>query len=101
MRTLTPRPPLPSPPPSLPGRGGAKTKNLAVFLPLSRRGRAGGDGRGGWGVRVRAGALLALLAASPAFAHANHRLDASTVFSWWTWDPFVILLLAVSGALYA
>src|SRR3954463_15585769 len=35
------------------------------------------------------------------FLHAGHHLDASTVLSWWTWDPFVILLLAVSGALYA
>src|SRR3954469_6080413 len=35
------------------------------------------------------------------FLHAGHHLDAGTVFSWWTWDPFVILLLAVSGALYA
>jgi len=35
------------------------------------------------------------------FLHAGHHLDAGTVLSWWTWDPFVILLLAVSGALYA
>ncbi len=33
------------------------------------------------------------------FLHAGHHLDAGTVFGWWTWDPFVILLLAVSGAL--
>jgi len=34
--------------------------------------------------------------------HAGERhLDASTVFQWWTWDPAVLVLLAVSGTLYA
>ena len=33
--------------------------------------------------------------------HAGHHLEASTVLAWWTWDPFTVLLLAVSGALYA
>jgi putative membrane protein len=32
--------------------------------------------------------------------HAGH-LEAGTVLGWWTWDPFVVLLLAGSGALYA
>ncbi len=33
--------------------------------------------------------------------HAGHldTLDAGTVLGWWTWDPFVILLLAASGGL--
>ncbi|HEY0513491.1 MAG TPA: cytochrome c oxidase assembly protein [Thermoanaerobaculia bacterium] len=36
------------------------------------------------------------------FFHAlHHHLDAHTVLRWWTWDPFVILLLALSGGLYA
>jgi putative membrane protein len=34
------------------------------------------------------------------FLHVGH-LDAGAVLGWWTWDPFVILLLAGSGALYA
>ncbi len=35
--------------------------------------------------------------------HAGHlgALEAGTVLGWWTWDPFVIALLAASGALYA
>ena len=32
--------------------------------------------------------------------HAGH-LEAGAVLRWWTWDPFVVLLLAASGALYA
>lgn len=30
-----------------------------------------------------------------------HHLDASTILHWWTWDPAVLILLAVSGVLYA
>jgi putative membrane protein len=35
------------------------------------------------------------------FLHAGHYLDAGTVLTWWTWEPFTVLLLAASGALYA
>jgi cytochrome c oxidase assembly factor CtaG len=36
------------------------------------------------------------------FLHAgHHHLDAQTVLRWWTWDPWVIVLLALSGGLYA
>jgi cytochrome c oxidase assembly factor CtaG len=35
------------------------------------------------------------------FFHAGHHLEAGTVLSWWTWEPFTVLLLALSGALYA
>src|SRR3954447_25799908 len=52
--------PVPSPPPT-PGEG-RKTNHIRspglvflVFFPLSRGGRAGGDGRGGQGVRARVG----------------------------------------------
>jgi hypothetical protein len=31
----------------------------------------------------------------------HHGLDAATVLHWWTWDPAVLVLLAVSGMLYA
>jgi putative membrane protein len=33
--------------------------------------------------------------------HAGHHLEAGTVLSWWSWEPFTIGLLALSGALYA
>jgi putative membrane protein len=33
--------------------------------------------------------------------HAGPHFETGTVLGWWTWDPFVILLLAASGALYA
>jgi cytochrome c oxidase assembly factor CtaG len=33
--------------------------------------------------------------------HAGPHLETGTVLGWWTWDPFVILLLAATGALYA
>ncbi|HEV7509171.1 MAG TPA: cytochrome c oxidase assembly protein [Thermoanaerobaculia bacterium] len=33
--------------------------------------------------------------------HAGHHLEAGTVLSWWSWEPFTIVLLALSGALYA
>ncbi|HEX3529969.1 MAG TPA: cytochrome c oxidase assembly protein [Thermoanaerobaculia bacterium] len=33
--------------------------------------------------------------------HAGHHLEAESVLSWWTWEPFTVLLLAISGALYA
>ncbi|HKI04354.1 MAG TPA: cytochrome c oxidase assembly protein [Thermoanaerobaculia bacterium] len=46
--------------------------------------------------------ILAFLLSSPAFAHGGERhLDAGTVLGWWTWDPFVLLLLTASGWLYA
>jgi putative membrane protein len=35
------------------------------------------------------------------FHGGEHHLDAGTVLGWWTWDPFVLLLLALSGWLYA
>jgi cytochrome c oxidase assembly factor CtaG len=34
-------------------------------------------------------------------AGEHHGLDAGTILRWWTWDPAVLLLLAVSGVLYA
>src|SRR5438309_5511455 len=34
-------------------------------------------------------------------AHAGHHLEASEVLTWWTWEPFVIALLAITAALYA
>ena len=34
-------------------------------------------------------------------AHAGHHLDPGTVLRWWSWEPFVVVALAVSGALYA
>jgi cytochrome c oxidase assembly factor CtaG len=36
-------------------------------------------------------------------AHAGHvhHLDPSTVIRWWSWEPFVVALLAITGALYA
>ena len=47
---------------------------------------------------------LAGLTALPAtaFAHGghDHRLTASTVLQWWSWDPLVVLGLAVSVWLY-
>jgi putative membrane protein len=30
----------------------------------------------------------------------SHHLDATTVLSWWTWDPFVLVPLVLSGWLY-
>jgi putative membrane protein len=33
--------------------------------------------------------------------HAGHHLEAGTVLSWWSWEPFTIALLALSGGLYA
>jgi putative membrane protein len=44
------------------------------------------------------------MALPPLFFHAGHHhdtLDVGTVLSWWTWEPFTALLLALSGALYA
>ncbi len=35
------------------------------------------------------------------FHSGEHHLDAGTILRWWTWDPFVLALLAVSGTLYA
>jgi putative membrane protein len=36
-----------------------------------------------------------------AFFHGGHHLDAGTVLSWWSWEPFTLVLLAVSAVLYA
>jgi putative membrane protein len=33
--------------------------------------------------------------------HAGHHLETGTILSWWSWEPFTIALLALSGALYA
>ncbi len=33
--------------------------------------------------------------------HAGAGLDAGTVLGWWSWEPFTLVLLALSGALYA
>jgi putative membrane protein len=33
-------------------------------------------------------------------AHAGHHLDADEVLRWWSWEPLVLALLAISGALY-
>ena len=53
--------------------------------------------------RVRgAYGLLALLATFPAYAHAgHHHLEPSTVLRWWSWEPSVIIPLAITGAMYA
>ena len=34
------------------------------------------------------------------FLHGDLHLDAHTVLSWWSWDPFTVMLLALSGGLY-
>jgi putative membrane protein len=53
-------------------------------------------------VRALGGGILFFLLAAPALAHGGeHHLEAGTVLSWWTWDPWVLILLALSGALYA
>lgn len=47
-------------------------------------------------------ALALLLLPAAAFAHGGeHHLTASTVLRWWSWDPLVILGLALSAGLYA
>jgi len=33
--------------------------------------------------------------------HGGHHLDAGTVLSWWTWEPYTVFLLALSAGLYA
>jgi hypothetical protein len=33
--------------------------------------------------------------------HGGHHLDAGTVLSWWTWEPYTAFLLALSAGLYA
>jgi len=44
--------------------------------------------------------LTALVAtAQPAAAHGGH-LATGTVLGWWTWDPWVVVLLVVTGGLY-
>jgi putative membrane protein len=46
-------------------------------------------------------AVLLLPAAALAHgAHHDHQLTASTVLRWWSWDPLVLLGLAVSAWLY-
>jgi putative membrane protein len=56
-------------------------------------------------VRTRVWLALAALTALPAvaFAHGghDHHLTAATVMRWWSWDPLVVLGLAVSAWLYA
>ena len=32
--------------------------------------------------------------------HAGHHLDVGTVFSWWSWEPVTVALLALSAGLY-
>lgn len=35
-------------------------------------------------------------------AHAGHQhLEPSTVLTWWSWEPFVVISLAITGGLYA
>jgi cytochrome c oxidase assembly factor CtaG len=47
-------------------------------------------------------ALSVLLLPLPAYAHAgHHHLEPSTFMRWWSWEPFVILPLAITGAMYA
>jgi putative membrane protein len=41
-----------------------------------------------------------LLLPSAAFAHGGEQHLSQEMWSWWTWDPLVILSLAVSGWLY-
>jgi putative membrane protein len=81
-RRVGPHPPAPSPatPPSLPGRGN------------------GGEDRGGGGLFF----VFLLLAPSAAYAHGGetHELTAAQVLRWWTWDPLVLSLLALSATLY-
>src|SRR3954453_19125551 len=46
--------------------------------------------------------MTAALLPTTAYAHAgHHHLDPSTFMRWWSWEPFVIIPLAISGALYA
>jgi cytochrome c oxidase assembly factor CtaG len=33
--------------------------------------------------------------------HGGHHLDAGTVLSWWTWEPYTVALLALAAGLYA
>ena len=33
--------------------------------------------------------------------HAGHHLEAESVLSWWTWEPVTVLLLTLTGVLYA
>ena len=48
------------------------------------------------------GTLLAFLLPLPAYAHAgHHHLEPSTFMRWWSWEPFVIIPLAITGAMYA
>jgi cytochrome c oxidase assembly factor CtaG len=35
------------------------------------------------------------------FHGGEHHLDAGTVLSWWTWEPYTVALLALSAGLYA
>jgi putative membrane protein len=51
---------------------------------------------------LRAASLAALLLPATAYAHAgHHHLEPSTFMRWWSWEPFVILPLAITGAMYA
>jgi putative membrane protein len=64
---------------------------------------AGGPPAGPPPARRRyATAVLTTLLASPAFAHAghHHHLEPSEVMTWWSWEPFVVAALVLTGALY-
>ncbi|HEX2644452.1 MAG TPA: cytochrome c oxidase assembly protein [Thermoanaerobaculia bacterium] len=52
--------------------------------------------------RALAFAALLALAPAPALAHggAHHTLSADWVLGWWTWDPVVLPMLALSAGLY-
>ena len=46
--------------------------------------------------------VLVLIATLPAYAHAgHHHLEPSTFMRWWSWEPFVVIPLAITGAMYA
>ena len=82
------------------GDGGPRESRRALHgdgrvlaLRLLRGGDPGGGGAEPDPAGVRLMALLLL--------HAGHHLDAETVLTWWTWEPVTLLLLALSGALYA
>ena len=49
-----------------------------------------------------AAVLSALLLPTTAYAHAgHHHLAPSTFMRWWSWEPFVVIPLAITGAMYA
>jgi len=46
---------------------------------------------------------MTVATAAPAFAHAGHHhgLEVREILTWWSWEPLIIIALAISGALYA